>query len=181
VLDSEPGLRRVRAGAGLHYVAPNGRAVRDARTLERIRSLSIPPAYEDVWICRDPRGHVQATGRDARGRKQYRYHPRWRARDEVEVRPDARLQPGIARDSIPRPARPPRREFAEKVIAAIVQLLEDTCIRVGNEEYARANRSYGLTTPARITSRSTATTSDSSSRGSAARSTAPAPRSCARA
>jgi DNA topoisomerase-1 len=147
-LDSEPGLRRVRSGAGFRYVAPDGRAVRDVRTLERIRSLAIPPAYEDVWICRDPRGHVQATGRDARGRKQYRYHPRWReVRDEVKfdrmlafsralpaIR--ARVRRDLAKRGLPR----------EKVIAAIVSLLENTSIRVGNEEYARTNRSYGLTT-----------------------------------
>lgn len=122
--------------------------MRDARTLERIRSLAIPPAYEDVWICRDPRGHVQATGRDARGRKQYRYHPRWReARDEVKF--DRMLLFSQALPAIRSRVRSDlsRREFSrEKVIAAIVQLLEDTSIRVGNEEYARANRSYGLTT-----------------------------------
>jgi DNA topoisomerase-1 len=148
VNDGEPGYRRVRSGAGFRYSTPRGRTLRDARTLARIRSLAIPPAYRDVWVCRDPRGHVQATGRDARGRKQYRYHARWReVRDELKFdrmlafsRALPRIRARVERDLA-------RRDLArEKVIAAIVRLLEDTAIRVGNEEYAVANRSYGLTT-----------------------------------
>jgi DNA topoisomerase-1 len=146
--DSAPGIRRRGGPAGVSYVGPGGRPIRDAATLERIRKLAIPPAYEDVWICPDPRGHIQATGRDARGRKQYRYHPDWRtARDEtkyarmaafgralpaVRARVDADLQrPGLPR---------------EKVLAAVVRLLELTLIRVGNDEYSRTNKSFGLTT-----------------------------------
>jgi DNA topoisomerase-1 len=129
-------------------VGLDGRTIRDKTILARIRSLAIPPAYSDVWICPTPNGHLQATGRDARGRKQYRYHPRWRAvRDETkfgrmlafsEVLPRlrARLEEDLAKPGLPR----------EKVLAAVVRLLECTAIRVGNDEYARANRSFGLTT-----------------------------------
>jgi DNA topoisomerase-1 len=148
VQDDRPGIRRIRAGRGFRYVGAAGRPIRDARTLRRIQRLAIPPAYTDVWICPDPRGHVQATGRDSRGRKQYRYHARWReVRDELKF--DRML--AFAR-ALPRIRRRVRRDLARhglpraKVVAAIVQLLADTCIRVGNEEYARANRSYGLTT-----------------------------------
>ena len=121
----------------------------DAPPLARIRSLAIPPAWTDVWICPTPDGHLQATGRDARGRKQYRYHPRWReVARRGEVRPDDRLRPGAAAAS----AAASRRDLArpglprEKVLAAVVRLLETTLIRVGNEEYAQAEHSYGLTT-----------------------------------
>ena len=146
--DTTPGIRRKRAGKGVAYIGPDGQPVRDPKQLERIRSLAIPPAYTDVWICADPRGHIQATGRDARGRKQYRYHPRWReARDETkfgrmlafsEALPKirARVERDLALPGLPR----------EKVLAAVVRLLECTWIRVGNEEYSRTNRSYGLTT-----------------------------------
>jgi DNA topoisomerase-1 len=148
VSDAEPGIRRIRCGKHFRYRTAGGRPVRDATTLARIRALAIPPAYEEVWICPDPRGHIQATGRDARGRKQYRYHPRWRAaRDETKF--DRMLAFGRAlpaiRDAVARDlARPglPR----EKVLAAVVELLQCTCIRIGNEEYARANASFGLTT-----------------------------------
>jgi DNA topoisomerase-1 len=148
VSDSMPGIRRRRAGTGFSYVGPDGRIVRDPRTLARIRSLAIPPAYTDVWICPDPNGHIQATGRDARRRKQYRYHPRWREiRDETkynrmlafsEVLPTIRkrVDEDLARPGLSR----------TKVIATVVRLLECTGIRVGNDEYARANRSFGLTT-----------------------------------
>jgi DNA topoisomerase-1 len=122
--------------------------VRDAATLKRIRALVIPPAWTDVWICREPNGHLQATGRDARGRKQYRYHPAWRAtRDEHKfdrLEAFAAALPQIrarARRDLARPGLPRR-----KVIAAVIQLLEKSLIRVGNEEYARSNGSYGLTT-----------------------------------
>ncbi len=148
VNDGEPGYRRLRSGGGFRYVTSRGRSIRDGRTLARIRSLAIPPAYREVWICRDPRGHVQATGRDARGRKQYRYHARWReVRDELKFdrmlafsRALPRIRARVERDLA-------RRDLSrEKVIATIVRLLENTAIRVGNEEYAVANRSYGLTT-----------------------------------
>jgi DNA topoisomerase-1 len=129
-------------------LGPNGKLIRDRDTLKRIRSLVIPPAWKDVWICADSRGHLQATGRDARGRKQSRYHPRWRAvRDEnkyeqmllfgiAQRRIRARLEEDLALSGLPR----------NKVLATIVRLMDRTPIRVGNEEYARDNKSYGLTT-----------------------------------
>jgi len=149
VSDTEPGLRRRHAGRGFTYVEePGGARVRDARVLARIRALAIPPAWTDVWICADPRGHLQATGRDARGRKQYRYHPRWqRVRGAGKF---ARLAAFGAR--LPRLRQRLRADLAraglpqEKVLAVAVSLLADTLVRVGNEEYARSNRSYGLTT-----------------------------------
>jgi DNA topoisomerase-1 len=132
----------------MRYLGPRGRPVRDRATLARIKSLVIPPAWTDVWICPDPLGHIQVTGRDARGRKQYRYHPRWRAvRDEAKygrmlafgqalpiIR--ERTEEDLARRGLPR----------RKVLAAVIRLLEATLIRVGNEEYARDNGSFGLTT-----------------------------------
>jgi DNA topoisomerase-1 len=148
VSDAMPGIRRRRAGKGFVYLDADGRPIRDRGELARIRSLAIPPAYTDVWICPLPNGHLQATGRDARRRKQYRYHPRWReVRDETkfgrmlafsEVLPAIRrrIARDMAVDGLPR----------EKVLATVVQLLESTGIRVGNDEYARANRSFGLTT-----------------------------------
>jgi DNA topoisomerase-1 len=148
VSDEAPGLRRVRAGKGFRYLDPDGRAVADPETRARIRALAIPPAWEDVWICPRPDGHLQATGRDARGRKQYRYHPRWReVRDESKygrmiafAHALPKIRRRVARD-LGRPGMP-----REKVLAAVVRLLETTMIRVGNAEYARANRSFGLTT-----------------------------------
>jgi DNA topoisomerase-1 len=148
VSDDRPGIRRRRAGRGFRYTRPDGTAVQDAPTLARIRSLVIPPAWTDVWITTDPRGHIQATGRDAKGRKQYRYHPRWRAvRDETKYermlafgRALPIIRKHVDRD-LARPGLP-----REKVLATVVRLLETTLIRVGNEEYARENRSYGLTT-----------------------------------
>jgi DNA topoisomerase-1 len=148
VTDEAPGIRRQRRGRHFTYVGPDGRPVRDRQTLARIRRLAVPPAYEDVWICPDPRGHIQATGRDARRRKQYRYHSRWReARDETKyahILDFARVLPRIRR----RVAADLRRKGLEreKVLAAVVALLEVTAVRVGNDEYARANRSFGLTT-----------------------------------
>ena len=148
VTDQKPGIRRRRSGKGFRYVRPDGTAVRDEPTLHRIASLVIPPAWTDVWITTDPRGHLQATGRDVKGRKQYRYHPRWRAvRDETKYEQmlafgaalptiRARVDADLRRPGLPR----------EKVLATVVRLLEATLIRVGNEEYARENRSYGLTT-----------------------------------
>lgn len=133
---------------GFRYRRPGGRLVRDAATLARIRALVIPPAWTDVWICADAQGHVQATGRDAKGRKQYRYHSAWRTtRDEhkfdrmqafAAALPQIRAR--VARD-LRRPGLP-----RDKVIATVIQLLEKSLIRIGNEEYARSNKSYGLTT-----------------------------------
>ncbi len=149
VHDDKPGItRQGDSRNGFRYTAPDGSAITDPGTLDRIRSLGIPPAYGEVWICPLENGHLQATGKDARGRKQYRYHPRWREiRDAskyhrmlefgaalplIRARVDADLRkPGLPRD---------------KVLATIVYLLEKTCIRVGNDEYAHANDSYGLTT-----------------------------------
>ena len=142
------GIGRRRNGSGFSYVAPDGSRVRDRRTLERIRSLAIPPAWTDVWICPIAEGHLQATGRDARRRKQYRYHPRWRSvRDETKYE---RLT--LFAETLPRIREQVARDLAEQrlsrnhVLAIVVRLLEATFIRVGNEEYARTNRSFGLTT-----------------------------------
>lgn len=148
VRDDAPGIARRRAGSGFSYVRPGGGVVHDKGTLARIRALAIPPAWTDVWICTLPHGHLQATGRDARGRKQYRYHSKWRqARDDTKysrLASFARALPRIRRQNRAhlRLAGLPR----EKVLAIIVQLLETTFIRVGNEEYARTNGSFGLTT-----------------------------------
>ena len=148
VSSDSPGILRRATGKGFAYFDAKGRRVRDAETLARIRSLAIPPAWTDVWICASPNGHIQAVGRDARGRKQYRYHPRWRAfRDQnkfhkvlelAHALPAIRAQverdlaaPGLGRD---------------KVLATVVRLLEETLIRVGNEAYARENHHFGLTT-----------------------------------
>src|SRR5829696_6743048 len=148
VSDQAPGIRRRRAGKGFVYVSPDGGRVTDAETLGRIRALAIPPAWTDVWICANPSGHIQATGRDARGRKQYRYHARWQA-----VRDDAKYGRTIAfGEALPRIRRATKEHLAlaglprEKVLATVMRLLETTLIRVGNEEYARANGSVGLTT-----------------------------------
>jgi DNA topoisomerase-1 len=146
--DSRPGIKRCRAGRGFSYRAPDGSLVRDSEDLSRIRSIAIPPAWTDVWICVDPAGHIQATGRDARGRKQYRYHPAWR-RDRDSVKYGRLSEFGRA---LPRLRARVERDLAgqglarEKVLATVVRLLETTYIRVGNREYARANRSFGLTT-----------------------------------
>ena len=149
VSDDQPGIRRVRRGKkAFDYVGPSGRPVRDPRTLKRIASLAIPPAYEEVWICAKPNGHLQATGRDARGRKQYRYHPEWRAaRDDQKHarmrdfgRALQRLRLAVRRD-LARPGLP-----REKVLALVAKLLDATQVRVGNAEYARTNGSFGLTT-----------------------------------
>ncbi|HEY4358954.1 MAG TPA: DNA topoisomerase IB [Acidobacteriaceae bacterium] len=148
VSDSKPGIRRLRAGKSFRYVDAAGKAVRDKDTLARIRSLVIPPAWSDVWICAIANGHLQATGRDARGRKQSRYHPKWReVRDETKYEKMAAFAealPAIRKrvaDDLGLPGLP-----RQKVVGAIVSLMEQTHIRVGNEEYARQNQSYGLTT-----------------------------------
>jgi DNA topoisomerase-1 len=146
--DFEPGIRRVRKGRGFVYFDPSGRRVTDADTLDRIAKLAVPPAWKEVWISTKPRGHLQATGRDARGRKQNRYHARWhKIRDADKF---ARLL-GFAR-ALPKIRRRVTRDVSqpglprEKVVATIVRLLELTFARIGNEEYARQNGSFGLTT-----------------------------------
>jgi DNA topoisomerase I len=148
VSDSDPGIHRRRVGKGFAFAGPDGRAIREPATLERIRKLAIPPAYTDVWICTHERGHLQATGRDARGRKQYRYHPEWRS-----TRDDGKFTRMVEFGSrLPKLRRRLKRDLAlpglqkDKVLAVVVTLLNETLIRVGNEEYARANKSYGLTT-----------------------------------
>jgi DNA topoisomerase-1 len=148
VSDEDRGLRREKNGDGFAYFKAGGERIADEATLERIRKLAIPPAWTDVWICPRPNGHLQATGRDARGRKQYRYHPQFRevrestkyehmlefARSLPAIR--AKLAEHMALRGLPR----------EKVLATVVHLLETTLIRVGNDDYAKANKSYGLTT-----------------------------------
>jgi DNA topoisomerase-1 len=146
--DSQPGITRKALRGKFCYFDPAGQRITDPDEIKRINALAVPPAYTDVWICPDPRGHLQATGRDARGRKQYRYHPRWREvrdankysrlRDFGQALPKLRKQleallaaPGFSRD---------------KVMATVITLLDATLIRVGNTQYARDNRSYGLTT-----------------------------------
>ena len=148
VSDLSPGIRRKRAGRAFTYIASDDHTIRDRETIRRVKSLAIPPAWTDVWICADPRGHLQATGRDVRGRKQYRYHARWREiRDAVKydrMLAFAQALPRIRRRSDEHLELPgvPR----EKVLATIVRLLEETRIRVGNEEYRKENGSFGLTT-----------------------------------
>lgn len=148
VSDSDPGIYRRRAGKGFTYWDSKGRRITDDKTLRRIRALVIPPAWTDVWICARPNGHIQATGRDAKGRKQYRYHARWHERRGAdkfgrlvmfgELLPTIRER--VNRDlSLPGLPR-------EKVLATVVKLLDIAHIRIGNQEYARANRSFGLTT-----------------------------------
>ncbi len=148
VTDAAPGIARKASASGFRYLAADGRALRDRATLARIRALAIPPAWQQVWICARADGHLQATGRDARGRKQHRYHRRWREmRDETKYarmlafaqalpRIRARVAHDLALPGLPR----------EKILATLVHLLEATRMRVGNEEYARDNQSYGLTT-----------------------------------
>ena len=148
VSDQKPGIRRRMGEDGWEFYNPDGSRITDAAEIARIKKLAVPPAYQDVWICRDPNGHLQATGRDARGRKQYRYHPRWRVvRDEAKyermlqfgkILPKLRAQ---VEHDLAMPGLPRRR-----VLAAVVRLLEKTLARVGNEEYARDNKSFGLTT-----------------------------------
>jgi DNA topoisomerase-1 len=148
VHDSMPGIRRKCAGKGFTYIGPDGRVIRDKAELARIKKLGIPPAWTEVWVCPSARGHIQATGRDAKGRKQYRYHDLWRCiRDETKFHrmiAFARALPHIrARLNADLGQRGLSRE---RVLATVVRLLDETLIRVGNEEYARKNESYGLTT-----------------------------------
>jgi DNA topoisomerase-1 len=148
VTDVGPGIRRKGAAGGFSYVGMDGRPIRDPEVLQRIKSLGIPPAWTEVWICPTPNGHLQATGRDAKGRKQYRYHPLWR-----EVRDETKYSRMLAfGEALPLIRKHAEQDLAlaglprAKVLAAVLQLLETTRIRVGNEEYARVNRSFGLTT-----------------------------------
>lgn len=146
--DAQPGIRRLQSRGDFAYRDPAGKPVRDPATLARIKRLAIPPAWTEVWICPEPNGHLQATGRDARGRKQYRYHPHWRAvRDETKY--NRMIAFGRALPKIRRRVRRDIRQPGlgrQRVLAAIVRLLELSSIRVGNDEYAQQNRSYGLTT-----------------------------------
>ena len=149
VNDGGPGIRREpRPGGGFRYIGIDGKVIRRAEDIQRIAHLAVPPAWTDVWICPTANGHIQATGRDARRRKQYRYHARWReARDATKY--ERTIAFGMAlpriRDQVSRDLR--RSTLCrERVLATIVRLLDTTYIRVGNEEYARENRSYGLTT-----------------------------------
>ncbi|HJV86127.1 MAG TPA: DNA topoisomerase IB [Noviherbaspirillum sp.] len=146
--DNLPGIARRAANGGFRYTGPDGETIRDEATLARIKALAIPPAWTDVWICPWENGHIQATGRDAKRRKQYRYHARWRnVRDEAKYErmlSFGKALPAIRRqvdEDLKRPGLP-----REKVLATIVHLLEATMMRVGNEEYARHNKSFGLTT-----------------------------------
>ncbi len=143
-----PGLTRRKSGTGFSYRDAKGAPVRDPETLKRIKSLAIPPAYTDVWICPRASGHIQATGRDAKGRKQYRYHPEFRqVRDSTKfehIMDFADALPGI-RARVDQDMKRPGLS-REKVLATVVHLLETTLIRVGNDDYAKSNRSYGLTT-----------------------------------
>ncbi len=148
VSDTEPGIRRRRRGTQFHYEDSAGERVTDSSILDRIRRLAIPPAYSDVWICRRRNGHLQATGRDARGRKQYRYHPDWSS-----TRGSGKFDRIVAFGStLPRLRRRVRRDLTlrgfprDKVMAMIVVLMTETLVRVGSTEYARSNRSFGLTT-----------------------------------
>ena len=148
ISDDIPGITRRRAGKGFSYRDPHGNTIHDKKILARIKALAIPPAWADVWICKFPNGHIQATGLDARGRKQYRYHRTWR-----QVRDADKYEHMIAfANALPKIRRAVARDLKQrglprtKVLAAIVRLLEKTLIRVGNEEYARNNKSFGLTT-----------------------------------
>jgi DNA topoisomerase-1 len=148
VSDDEPGIRRLRSGKAFRYQQDGGRGITDPKILARIKRLAIPPAWTDVWICPREDGHIQATGRDARRRKQYRYHPDWRA-----VRDETKYERTLAfGDALPRIRRRVERDLKrpglgrEKVLATMVRLLETTLVRVGNEEYAKANGSIGLST-----------------------------------
>ncbi|MGY4802225.1 DNA topoisomerase IB [Teichococcus aerofrigidensis] len=148
VSDATPGITRRRSGTGWSYRDARGATVRDKAVLARLRALAVPPAWREVWLCPQANGHIQATGRDAKGRKQYRYHPDWRAaRDETKyghVLEFARILPRLRARVAEDMARPGLGR--EKVLASVVHLLDTTLIRVGNEDYAESNGSYGLTT-----------------------------------
>ena len=148
VSDLSPGVVRRRVGRGFTYIGPSGRRIRNGNELARIQALAIPPAWSNVWICPNARGHIQATGRDARGRKQYRYHPLWReVRSETKYQKIAafgealpaireRVSADLSKEGLPR----------AKVLAAVIRILDTTLLRIGNQEYARMNDSFGLTT-----------------------------------
>jgi DNA topoisomerase I len=148
VEDGEPGFTRRRNGSGFRYLDQHGRPIKNSATVTRLRSLAVPPAWTDVWFCPDPDGHIQATGRDAKSRKQYRYHERW-----SETRKDAKFDSlgefghslPVLRKRVDDDTRL-RGLPMERVVATVVRLLDRTLIRVGNEEYARADETYGLTT-----------------------------------
>ena len=170
--DQEPGITRRRAGTGWSFRNPDGSKVSDAETIARINKLAVPPAYTDVWICASPEGHIQATGRDAKGRKQYRYHAAFR-----EVREGAKYEHVTAfAEALPLIRETVRKHMAlhglvrKKVLATVVYLLETTLIRVGNEDYAKHNESYGLTTLRDPHVTSTGATCASSSKARATRS-----------
>ncbi|WAH55067.1 DNA topoisomerase IB [Pseudomonas silvicola] len=146
--DSQPGIRREREGDHFVYFTAKGALIEDPAVIKRINALAVPPAYTDVWICADPRGHLQATGRDARGRKQYRYHARWR-----EVRDENKYARMVAfGNALPKLRKQLESHLAlpgldrNKIMATVIYLLDTTLIRVGNSQYARDNKSYGLTT-----------------------------------
>ncbi|MDF3980484.1 DNA topoisomerase IB [Luteibacter sp. PPL201] len=148
VCDTDKGITRCRRGRHFSYVGIDGRRITDEATLARIRSLAVPPAYTEVWICPQDRGHLQATGRDARRRKQYRYHPEWRS-----IRDQDKFERMLAfAEALPRLRRRLRKDLGlpglprDKVLALVVSLLEETMIRVGNDTYAKENNSFGLTT-----------------------------------
>ena len=148
VSDDMPGIRRRKRGTGFSYILPNGQTLQSAKDLERVRKLAIPPAWTDVWICSIANGHLQATGRDARGRKQYRYHEEWRnVRDETKF---GRMI--LFGEALPKIRQKIEEDLSQRglsrtrVLAAVVKLLETTLIRVGNREYMKQNNSYGLTT-----------------------------------
>src|SRR3954453_18975182 len=148
VSDDRPGFTRTRASKGFRYFNSTGKELRDPEQLSRIKALAIPPAWTDVWICPITNGHLQATGRDARGRKQHRYHPRWR-----EVRDESKYNRVISfAKALPKIRERTAKDLAkpglplEKVLATVVRILETGVIRIGNEEYAKQNNSFGLTT-----------------------------------
>jgi Eukaryotic DNA topoisomerase I, catalytic core len=159
VSDARPGISRRKLGKGFTYTRADGAKVSEAAVLRRIKALAIPPAWKDVWICPSADGHIQATGRDAKGRKQYRYHPRFR-----EFRESTKYERVVEfADALPRIREKVRQHMAlrglprEKVLATVIHLLETTLIRVGNDDYAKQNNSYGLTTLKNDTSRSMGT------------------------
>src|SRR5918995_5100380 len=148
VTDGANGITRRRVGTGWAYYLPNGKRITSTVIRERLNALAIPPAWTDVWICPDPEGHIQATARDARGRKQYRYHAQYReARDQSKFRRMLEFSEAlpVLRERIERDLRGPDLS-RKQLLATLVRLLDRTLIRVGNDEYARENKSYGLTT-----------------------------------
>jgi DNA topoisomerase-1 len=146
--DSQPGIRRKKVGRKFHYYDADGERITEPDEIKRLNALAVPPAYTDVWICADPCGHLQATGRDARGRKQYRYHPRWREVRDTDkyshLAAFGKALPKLRKHLDAQISKP--KLTCEKVLATVVMLLDTTLIRVGNTQYAKENKSYGLTT-----------------------------------